>query len=368
VVLACVVVAASLWLRWSPRAPFLDVDVEVYARAGRSLLDHRTLYAATGELPFTYPPFAAILFVPLGLAGDAAPTVMFGAGLLAYVIALAVVGRSAGLSMPLIVLLGLGGLALEPVFRTFSLGQVNLVLMAFVVIDLLAGGRRWSGIGVGIAAAVKLTPAFFVLWFVIRRDVPALARSAAVFVVAGGLGFLVAPGDSARFWSGRESALATVGDEQLTGANQSVRAVVVRLLADRAPSWWLVGPLVLAAAALSVVAARRTRACPALSVGCLALGALLVSPVSWTHHWVWFAPLAAGLVAVRRAAVAWLVCAVAFVAPMWLSGRSGKTALGAPPGDQLLDASYVVLAVGLLLWLAVRSPKLSGSGKPPAQG
>ena len=55
-----------------------QVDVEVYREAGVSLLTGRPVYAALTEapqlLPFTYPPFAALLalplaWVPFGVAG-----------------------------------------------------------------------------------------------------------------------------------------------------------------------------------------------------------------------------------------------------------------------------------------------------------
>ena len=48
-----------------------QVDVEVYREAGVSILTGRPVYAALTEapqlLPFTYPPFAALLAIPLAL-------------------------------------------------------------------------------------------------------------------------------------------------------------------------------------------------------------------------------------------------------------------------------------------------------------
>lgn len=354
---------AALWLRWSPRAPLLEVDVEVYVRAGRAILDGAPLYPATTGLPFTYPPFAAVLFVPLALAGSAAPAVLLGVSLVALAGSVAVVGRSTGAHPLVVVLAGLGAVALEPVFRTLSLGQVNLVLMAVVLGDLLTRRHALTGVGVGLAAAVKLTPAFFVLWFLVRRDLPSALRAAVTFLLASAVGAVVAPADSRLFWTGRASALDTVGDEQLTGANQSLRSVLGRLLADATPSWWLVGPACLVVAAVSVLAAHRARAQPALAVSALALGALLVSPVSWTHHWVWLVPLVLTLVGTGRVALGWVTAAVAFLSPMWLAGRPGTAALHEPLGVQVLDASYALLAVVVLALLA-----RPGRGRPALRG
>ena len=62
-------------------------------------------------------------------------------------------------------------LFLEPVRNTLNYGQVNVALMALVAADCLAAAPRWPrGALVGLAAAVKLTPAAFVLFFLLRRD------------------------------------------------------------------------------------------------------------------------------------------------------------------------------------------------------
>lgn len=372
-VVAAGIVATALWLRWRSLPPPLDVDVEVYARAGVDLLERQSLYdSEPGELPFTYPPFAAVLFVPLGAAGGFAPWLMLAGTLVAYVGVVVLVGRAVGLTMMVATLVGLGGLALEPTFRTLSLGQINVVLMALVLFDILRSGRAWSGVAIGVAAAVKLTPGFFILWFVIKRDVPAIVRCVAAFAVATVIGGLAAPKDWLRFWSGGASPLETVGDEQLTGANQSARAVLARLLGEPGPSWWLVLPCAVALAALASIAAHRNQQTPSLAVCSLALGALLVSPVSWTHHWVWAVPLVGVLFAIRRPVLAWSAGVVTFLAPMWFVGRNGAAALGEPLWVQALDASYAVLGVGMLGWIAMAAPGAEigtrHSDLQPAQG
>ncbi len=51
--------------------------------------------------------------------------------------------------------------AFEPLRETFSFGQVNMLLLFLVAVDLLRllpGGNRWAGVGIGLATAIKLTP------------------------------------------------------------------------------------------------------------------------------------------------------------------------------------------------------------------
>ncbi len=106
-------------------------DLHVYRHAGQALLDGLSPYAAddpvTG-LPFTYPPFAAVVMLPLAvLPAQAAAAVWTAASVTALtavvVLALREVGRRSG-----------DGwsrhrhrcLALEPVWQNLSFGQVNL--------------------------------------------------------------------------------------------------------------------------------------------------------------------------------------------------------------------------------------------------
>ena len=78
-------------------------------------------------------------------------------------------------------------------------------------------------------------------------------------------------------------------------------------------------------------------------------------------------PLVATLASAGRTAVASVIGLVGFLAPMWFTGRSGRAALSEPPLAQLLDASYVALAIVLLVWLVVRPPTVDVE-RPRAQG
>ena len=161
-------------------------------------------------LPFIYPPFAAMLLAPFAFPavdGRLGAAVRALAGLPAAT--LYVTARqawpdggpggalsAAALALPLL-------LWIEPVLETFEFGQVNLVLMGLVAVDCLAPRTRWPrGLLIGIAAAIKLTPAAFVLFFLLRRDVRAAVVTVVTAAVATGIGFVVDATSSARYWFG----------------------------------------------------------------------------------------------------------------------------------------------------------------------
>jgi alpha-1,2-mannosyltransferase len=90
-------------------------------------------------------------------------------------------------------------------------------------------------------------------------------------------------------------------------------------------------------------------------VVCCAVTGLLVSPFSWTHHWVWVVPLLIGLVtaAWRRRSRAWAVAAV--VVTVGFSGFVPLPWPGKPPSPVLLLAGdlYVLLGLAVLVSTAL---------------
>ena len=151
---------------------------------------------------------------------------------------------------------------LEPVLETFEFGQVNLVLMALVAVDCLTQRTRWPrGLLVGIAAAIKLTPAAFVLFFLLRGDGRAAVVTVVTAAVATGIGFVVDAASSARYWFGGPAS-GVSGSVFYT--NQTIQAVLARAevpaLAARAV--WLVATVALLALVVPVV----RRAEPALAL------------------------------------------------------------------------------------------------------
>ena len=268
------------------------------------------LYDWTGQngVQFTYPPFAAVIFA---VASVLPWTVLRWAMTLA---SLAALGLSLWLTFgalgyrdrPTVRLgatLGVSALALatEPVQQTLALGQVNLLLMLLIVADLLTAGavggpgsrtRWWHGIGIGLAAGVKLTPLIFIPYLLLIRRYRQAATATAVFAATVVLGYAVLPRDSGTYWADglvlSANRIVFLG----TRGNQSLRGVLTRLAgsvtAGTAP--WIAAAVLVVIIGLVAAALLYRAGHPVSAMLACALTGLLVSPLSWDHHWVWVAP------------------------------------------------------------------------------
>ena len=286
------------------------IDLGVYRMGGQTWLHGGDLYRqvlVTGglRLPFTYPPVAAVVLAPLALLPvTVASTVLtVGSVALAGVVLGVFLRRLAGPvagSLRAAESLWAAGwllpaaLLLEPVRSTLAYGQINIVLMALVTLDCLTAAPRWPrGALTGLAAALKLTPAAFVLFFVLRRDYRAAAWAGVSFAAVTAAGFVLAGPDSARYWTAIVFQTGRPGSPA-TATNQCLQAVLARAGLDPhtlpgAAAWLLLSALVLVAAWRGMRHALAAgQVCLALSLN--AFAALLISPVSWSHHWVWCAP------------------------------------------------------------------------------
>ncbi|MDH6215646.1 glycosyltransferase 87 family protein [Streptomyces pseudovenezuelae] len=235
-------------------------------RAGGDLYALRTTAA---QPPTTYPPFAALPFTPLTLLDTAGLRTLATAANLVLLVAfvrlsLRLVGHTRVESVWWVSALAVW---CEPVWTTLRYGQVNLLLAVLVLWDLSRrSGDRTAGLGIGLATAIKLTPALFVAAFLLAAGLVARlrhggggpwlrhARGAALsFAGATLLAAAVLPYDSWQFCSRALFETGRVGHAEET-TNQALRG-------------------------------RREWA-----VAACAVTALLVSPVSWSHHWVWCVP------------------------------------------------------------------------------
>jgi alpha-1,2-mannosyltransferase len=362
------------------------IDLDVYRLGANAWLHGQNLYGqlpATGnglDLGFTYPPISAVVMTPLAVVPARLAGILITAltlGLLMAVVALFL--RTAGLadrrrSWRLAALLLPLAVLIEPVRTTLAYGQINVVLMALVSFDCLlpetwwrlpegwwlVGGRRvgWPrGALIGVAAALKLTPAVFVLYFVGRRQWRAAATTALSFVVVTGIGALLAPHDSVRYWTKMVFDTGRIGPLAFAG-NQSFNGVLYRthLTGSAEQAAWLAAAVAIGVTGLIAVsrAARADR--PLLALGLTACTAVLVSPVSWSHHWVWAAPilLTAVLAAYRarnRRALALSAAGLAlFLASpqWWFPGTNGRE-LQWGWWEQVIGSAYVWVAIGVLV-------------------
>ena len=360
------------------------IDADVYRMGGRAWLDGFPLYAdgamfhTSGglDLPFTYPPLAAITFSPLALAPLALGSVVITAITAALLVLsvwlvlrrLGVNGTAAWWASAAIVALSVT--TLEPVRANFSFGQINVVLMTLVIADCVPRRTPWPrGVLLGLAIALKLTPAVFLLYFVLRRDLRSTSTAVASFAAATALGFALAWRDSLEYWT------HTVHDTDRIGTatwntNQNAAGALARLeLSDHFhfAVWTLA---CLAMLALTVWAVRRVLAAgrdegesSTLALMCVALFGLVVSPVSWSHHWVWALPVAVvtGVLGYRRRSPYFIAITAAGLAlmlwpPLQLLPEHREAA--ASWWRQLAGMSYV--------WWAVATILVAGATSAPA--
>ncbi|MET8848986.1 glycosyltransferase 87 family protein [Amycolatopsis sp. NPDC004625] len=368
--------------RW--RFPAYRVDLDVYRLGSAALLHGQALYGTlppTGDgqsLLFTYPPFAAIVLAPLALlpywAACLALTLLT-LGLLALVLVTVLRAFGTRCDWRRVGVLLLAAEVLEPVLRTLYAGQIDLLLLALVVLDVLVDTPRWPrGLLIGLAAAVKLTPAVFLLYFLLRRDTRAAVTALVTFLAATALGFLLAGADSVRYWTGALWDTGRVGEPTYAG-DQSLLGLLARagVPPEARTAWWL--PLVAVVLLLTAWGVRGALAAgeTTVALGLNAVGGLLVSPISWTHHWVWAVVVLLGWAELarrtrRRAfAVVAGIGAVLFVAgPQWWWPRGGEVERHWTFAQQLTGNGYVlfglaVLVTALLVRFAPRDDLLSGA-------
>jgi glycosyl transferase family 87 len=288
-------------------------DLRVYLGGGQQALHHPgNLYSWDYQhhpgIQFTYTPFAALVFavgslLPFRLLMDLVALVSTFALAATVWIAFRELGwERAARTGAMLLLTGLTFWS-EPVQRALYLGQVELVLMALVVWDLCQPDRRWwKGAATGIAAGIKLVPLLFIAYLVVTRRFRQAAVAAGAFVATAIIGFAVLPNPSVYWWIDgnffQAGRTGFVGDQQ----NQSLRGTLTRLVGsvNGGELPWLVLAVVAAVAGLAAAVVLHNSGRTFAGLMAAALTALLVSPISWDHHWVWLAP---GLAVIIDAAV-----------------------------------------------------------------
>jgi len=361
-------------MAWHP-GPMLNwYDLSVYDHAGlvaRSL--PRQLYAwqLHPGIKFTYTPFAAVVFAACSLLPWAVlrwlMTVVSLAALTGTVwFTLGALGWRGRARAAALLALTAVALWLEPVQRALHLGQIELVLMVLIVWDLCqSDDRRWKGAGVGLAAGIKLVPLIFIPYLLLAGKRRQAAVATAVFAGTVVIGFAALPHASAQWWlTGYFLHSGNVGD---VGSllNQSLFGLVTRAAgAVRAATWVWLG-LAAAVTALGLVAAVALHRSGRPVQGWLtcALTGLLVSPISWDHHWVWMVPVLVVLAdaAVRaRGAARWaygaLAAGVAALFGAWPDHWAGPGALvpqgllGLFTGPHPVHEKYHLYGLQVISW------------------
>ncbi len=350
-------------------------DLLVYRAEGEAVVHGGDLYGFTvtrWRLPATYPPFAAVLFVPTTWIPVPALKVTFLAGnalLLALLVALSarLAGRTA--SLPVLCAATAGALWLEPVFQTLLFGQINLAIACLVLWDLTRPpGARARGVALGIATGIKLTPAVFIAYLFLTARRKEAAVATASFAGTALLGAVLLPSAGVDFWTGRLFETGRVGKAWIVD-NQSLQGLTARALHTATPGLtWAVPTAAVAATGLWLASrTHRVDHDPRDRWGILvtAFTALLISPISWSHHWVWCVPLLAVLLATGRPRPALTAAALFTARSMWLLPHEGDLDLRLPWWQQPLAAPYPLFGLALLTAAAV-ALRRAGRAQPSA--
>ncbi|ACC41651.1 conserved hypothetical integral membrane protein [Mycobacterium marinum M] len=320
------------------------IDIDIYQMGGQAWLDGRPLYSGDVkfhtpiglDLPFTYPPLSAVVFSPFAWLHMPAASVAITFLTLVVLIASTVVVLTALDVWPdseqlpgpawlrrlwlAVIIVAPASLWLEPISSNFAFGQINAVLMTLVILDCFPRRTPWPrGLLLGLGIALKLTPAVFLLYFLLRRDNRAALTAVASFVVATLAGFALAWRDSWEYWTDTLLHTDRIGSAALN-TDQNIAGALARLPIGEHASHLMWVLLSLGVLAVTVWAMRRVLRAeePSLAVICVALFGLVVSPVSWSHHWVWMLPavVVTGVLAWRRRNVALAVVTIAGLALM----------------------------------------------------
>lgn len=293
--------SAYPFLRDGEAKPHSFFDLNVYYGAVSRWLEIGDLY--NWAIPpneiygFTYPPFAAVVFAPfvslisVETAGTSLVFISIASIVLISYMSFSCMGVSKRISIALSLWIAPLLLKFHPVVFNMQMGQINFLLALMILIDVIyLKNTRLHGILMALAASIKLTPAIFGLLLVAKRDWISLAR----FVATGILGILLSfavdykitieyftdkmfdSGRVGKTYSSLNFNLVGVLDKVFTESNNFVYVITVVLMIGIA--YFSARRLVL-----------RDQYFGAAMV--IATLGLLVSPISWIHHWIWFIPM-----------------------------------------------------------------------------
>jgi len=369
------VISYSIWPIFA-----LQIDTLVYRFGGQRVFDGLDLYSigrngGTVDLLFTYTPFAAVFFVPLALITDHIAQIL---ALMVFPLLVVYVTVRILRYLGLTTRTGLWGLTallvglelwLQPIRLSIQLGQINILILAAVVVDMLSPKhRKWAGVAIGVVAGIKLTPAVFIVYLLLVGRVRAAIVAVCTFVATVLIGFAILPSESARYWIGG----AFVNTKRIASdpsIGTSLQSLFERL---SYPNWLatvLSVALLVASFAVATYAYRKGHL--VLGVAIVGMASAAASPFSWSHHWVWFVPLVIHLgyrayVQGSRSS-AYLVWVISLVFADWPVSMAGqpppagllKVRLGGA-WNTLIPSAYVfvlvLVLIGTVVWLRRQTP------------
>lgn len=305
------------------------MDLVVYREGAQALVDAHPLYSGLPD-NFTYPPFAALMFLPLTFVGEAiarhAWLVLSCVALILTVWrCLRVLGYQRDRPTKLLCIgLSLLAIQVDAVRGALTWGQISIDLMAILIWDLTRPpGARWRGWSVGVATGMKLMALVFLPYLLLTRQWRAAAVAAGVAAATVVIGFVLLPEDSREYWTHTAYQVLRVGHpDDVT--NKSVNGVLANLYSPGSvPTWaWLICAGLAGIVGLLAAVLAHRRGWALLAVTILGMAGCVVSPLAWGHQWVWFVPLLVLLLhraidEPRSAAMISATVVVACVVSMW---------------------------------------------------
>jgi alpha-1,2-mannosyltransferase len=342
-------------------------DLRIYRDATHVVADGHQLYTAhlRHGLGFTYPPFAILVMTPLSWMSrvHAEELVTLGNILLVAVAGHAAVRLRGSAENPARAGWIAAAIALwaEPIITAVGYGQIDLVIAVLVIADLAYGrNSRAGGIGIGLAAAIKLTPLIFIPYLLFTARGREAKRAVGTFVLSIAVAFIAVPKDAAKYWGGSVFDISRVtGRHHLSGAgpaNQSLRGALLRFFPHAAhiSVIWLPCCLVIVCLGLVLAVRASGRGDEAYGFLLTAITGLLISPVSWTHHWAIIVPGVLALVtSTSNRGTRWLLIAMAMelavaTSAIWFIIDNDPTGTRLGTGGLLLANTYVLAGLATI--------------------
>ncbi|WP_433476697.1 glycosyltransferase 87 family protein [Spirillospora sp. CA-142024] len=350
-------------------AAYDSLDFHIYWLGGDAVTHGARLYQEQlADHWYTNTPFMAALFTPLAALPLTLARMLWQlASLAAFIWACRATLKMTGRHVPLVAVVA-AGLLLQPVWQSFFLGQVNLFLLALVLADLhrVALGRP-AGIGIGIATAIKLTPAVFVVLLLLTRRTKDAVTATAAFAVCTLLAYAIAPDASRLYWLHTFYDTSRVGVPYIS--NQSPYGALTRILRGTAEvgDWYTAIPLTIGVLGLTVAAIWARRGDWLSATAVTGVTGLLVSPISWAHHWVWIVPALAVLLRNGNRKTAACTFTLFALSPLWWTPHNGDPR---EYGVNLLTPvanCYLIAGLVFLTCMTIRLRITTGRGgrRPP---
>jgi alpha-1,2-mannosyltransferase len=350
----------------------LRLDFYVYHESVQSMLSGKGLYEFSltifdGQFPFTYPPFAALVLVPIALVpvqiGQAiwmAFQLVLSLGLVWLALSRPLPGRlpAGWKGWALIVTAWLVVLANAPITQSVLLGQLSLTVVGLVLLDFLVVPPRFRGILTGLAGAIKLLPLIYLPYFLVTRQWRAAANTAGSFFGATGIAFLVLPQESVQFWTEMVFQTQRVGD-LVSMRNKSLLGNLTQwgiAGTERTVLWLLLGA---ALVAIGLWRARRHHQRGEEFAAMLVVGLLagIVSPISWVHHLAWLTFVM--LYLAQLGSQVWMAVAAAMAIGFCFLSPVATSEYGGPLWFQVLQTAMLATMIAFVMF------GLPASGRRP---